>query len=287
LSDTVVSDRFVRPTFLYIGASKSGSSWIYEILREHPDVFVPEAKDLQFFNSYYDKGLDWYFGFFAEGRDKQAIGELSHDYFLSSETAARIYKALPEVKLVCCLREVVDRMISHYVYARSVGSEYDLPFETFAETSVAARPGEYKKNLAPFYDLFPSENILVQFYDDLKADSRRFCAALYGFIGVDPTFDPPSLQKKVNVAHHARVETVARLAYRAAQAARKLGLANLVGVIKRNKATNAILYKSAPDKPEISLDTRRRIRQRYAKDYDELSKMIGQPLPSAWLEEDM
>ena len=77
----------VYPDFLYIGASKAGSSWIYEILREHPEVFVPLAKDIQFFDWHYDKGIDWYLSFFRPGRGKRAIGEVSHDYFLVEEAA--------------------------------------------------------------------------------------------------------------------------------------------------------------------------------------------------------
>ena len=43
------------PNFLFIGTAKAGSSWIFEILREHPQVFVPDAKDLHFFDKYYDR----------------------------------------------------------------------------------------------------------------------------------------------------------------------------------------------------------------------------------------
>ena len=70
------------PTFLYIGAARAGSSWMYEILREHPDVFVPLAKDIYFFDKHYDRGLQWYRSFFASAGGRRAIGELSHDYYL-------------------------------------------------------------------------------------------------------------------------------------------------------------------------------------------------------------
>ena len=40
---------FVFPTFLYIGIAKAGSSWIFEMLREHPEIYIPVAKDLRFF----------------------------------------------------------------------------------------------------------------------------------------------------------------------------------------------------------------------------------------------
>ena len=63
-------DGTVYPTFLYIGAPKAGSSWLYEILREHPEVFVPTAKDTQFFDYYFDKGFDWYLSHLGGEREK-------------------------------------------------------------------------------------------------------------------------------------------------------------------------------------------------------------------------
>lgn len=48
------------PNFLYIGPDKAGSSWLHEVLIQHPEVFLSEAKDLYFFDRYYDRGMAWY-----------------------------------------------------------------------------------------------------------------------------------------------------------------------------------------------------------------------------------
>lgn len=63
----------VYPNFLYIGGYKSGSSWIYEALREHPQVFVPPAKDIQFFDVYYDKGIKWYLSFLRMQKKRKRL----------------------------------------------------------------------------------------------------------------------------------------------------------------------------------------------------------------------
>ena len=42
-----------EPNFLYVGAGKSGSTWIFEIFRDHPEIFVPISKDIMFFDRYY------------------------------------------------------------------------------------------------------------------------------------------------------------------------------------------------------------------------------------------
>ena len=74
------------------------------------------AKDLGFFDQQYWRGIDWYASFFNVKEKVKAIGEISHNYFLSEETAQRIYEHLPEAKIICCLRDPVERTVSAYIY---------------------------------------------------------------------------------------------------------------------------------------------------------------------------
>lgn len=254
---------------------------MYEVLREHPEVFVPAAKDLQFFDDYYDKGLAWYLSHFRGARGKKAAGEVSHNYYLSNEAARRIRAALPNVKLICCLREVVNKIVSGYVYNISTELK-DVSLEEYVQMPQVVKQGDYYNNLKVFYDMFPPENILVLFYEELKKDPRAFVRRLYAFLGVDPDFHPASLLERVNPAHEARVEWLAHLAYRIACGLRRVGLANLVGVVKRNRFFERLLYKKKDRKMEISEMLRRRVRAKYGKDYDKLAALIGRSLPEEW-----
>ncbi len=56
----MVSRKSVTPNFMYIGPDKAGSSWLHEVLLIHPQVYMPVAKDLYFFDRYYDRGMSWY-----------------------------------------------------------------------------------------------------------------------------------------------------------------------------------------------------------------------------------
>src|SRR3990170_2760008 len=80
------------PNFLYIGASRAGSTWVYRILNRHPQVFLPQAKGLYYFDKEYTRGIGWYEKFF-EGANSQhiAIGEITHDYIFCEEGPRRIY----------------------------------------------------------------------------------------------------------------------------------------------------------------------------------------------------
>ena len=269
------------PNFLYIGTAKAGSSWIYEILREHPEVFVPTAKDVQFFDRHYEKGIDWYCSLFKPGMGKKAVGELSHNYCLYEEVAVRIQRHLPDVRLFCCLREPLEKTVSAFLQQRGRKVSATLTFEEYAFRPQTLKQGDYYYNLLPFYERFPRENILVLFFDDLQKDPVIFAKRIYEFLGVDVTFQPQTLYRKVNPAGEARYLWLLYLAYKTGQFLRELGLVNVVGVVKRNTAFRRLLFRPK-EKPEIPDEVRRKLKEHYRERNKDLPKLIGQPLPEGW-----
>jgi len=283
----------ISPNFLYIGASKAGSSWIFECLKEHPDAFVPPAKDVHFFHLHYEKGVAWYQGFFKGGKDKKAVGELSHDYFLFEEVADKIKALNPDVKLLVSLREPVDKMLSNYHYAKRTYLKEEVSFEDFFfhheryqknhYQNMHKETANYYQNLRPFYERFPKENILVVFFDDLKTQPEKFIQSIYQFLEIDEAFVPSVLHTKVNPQQKARFSIVARLAYSTASVLRGLGLANVVGAVKRNAFFEKMLYQKPKEKTSVlEEDVRRKVYDYYVGDYNKLSALIGRDLPSGW-----
>jgi hypothetical protein len=286
------------PNFLYIGASKAGSSWIYECLREHPEVFVPEAKDIQFFDRYYDKGLEWYLNFFKGAESYKARGELSHDYFLFDGVADKIKEDLGNIKLIACLREPLDKMISSYKYAKSVYLKKHVTFNEFffnssdistmskyRDHNMTPQSAKYYENLLPFFELFPPDNILILFFDDLKAEPEKFIKKIYEFLEVDKNFAPNVLNKKILASGKPRNIFLSQIAYLIGGLFRKIGLANLVGAIKRNKLFNQLLFKNKKFEIKVDLQTQQQIRQYYKTDLQKLEKLINKKLPEGWLKE--
>ncbi len=286
-----------EPTFLYIGVARAGSGWLFECLREHPDIFAPAAKDINYFNYYHHKGPDWYRSYFKKVAQENAVGEVSHDYYLFRETAERIHAMTPRVKLICCLREPVDKMLSGLRFSRRFHGGKAAP-ETFL-TEFGKEPGErdlafdldsnlniftlrYYEKLKPFYDRFPRENILVLFYDELKADPGAFIRRVYDFVGVDPGFIPGSLHRKINSASRARIPAVGFLAYFGAQVFRRMGLAHILGSIKKNRFFRALLYTRKGEMASLDPESISRIREYCARDHERLVELIGRALPETW-----
>src|SRR5579862_3735318 len=103
------------PNFLVIGSMKSGTSSLYEYLRLHPQVFMAEPQELDFFSDRrWHRGLRWYEKRFAGGAGAVALGENSPDYTLyprHSEAPRRAHEAVPDARLVYLIRHPVRRMV--------------------------------------------------------------------------------------------------------------------------------------------------------------------------------
>src|SRR5690606_33439746 len=106
------------PTFLVIGAARSGSTWISRNLARHPDVFIPKEKELHFFDQRYEEGIEAYRAYVRAATAEKAIGEATPAYLHTPAAAARIRAHLPDVKLIACLRDPIDRLYSRYWNAR-------------------------------------------------------------------------------------------------------------------------------------------------------------------------
>jgi hypothetical protein len=202
------------PNFIVIGAAKAGTTSLHWYLAEHPAVFMTPVKD----PSYFAFGLDeqgqllWgdldvhYFNvrswteyqqLFDDAGDAKAIGEASTMYLECPQSAARIRKALPDVRIICSIRHPVDRAYSDYLmYLRRRGRRFD-PAKELSSTSDWARRdsrwmqiGRYHEQLSRYFSAFPRDQIHVYLFDDLRRNPVQVVQNVYRFLQVEPTFVP-------------------------------------------------------------------------------------------------
>ena len=109
------------PNFICLGATKSGTTTLYDILRQHPEIYVPAFKEPHFFDipENYKNGIDWYQKNYFKNVNKKVIAEFTPSYFFDKEVPERIFNNLgSEVKFVVLLRHPVDRAYSHYLHSK-------------------------------------------------------------------------------------------------------------------------------------------------------------------------
>jgi hypothetical protein len=273
----------MRPNFLFIGPDKCGSSWLFEVLRQHHQCYVPACKDIYFFDRYYERGLGWYLSFFGSASNgAQAIGELSHDYLFSALAAERIKRDLPEVKLLTCLRNPVERTYSHYTYLVRSGmtrEPFALALEHFPQL---IRNSLYDKHLLEYFKRFDRRQIKILFFDDLQLDPESFAASVLQFLNL-PFLEGIDYHKQVRPASRPRNFVLARMVKLAANLARDSGFPKLVGSIKHSRLT-FLLYKpySFNGRPSIDPVTRSRLEGVFRPTIEHLQDMLEVDL-SRWL----
>jgi hypothetical protein len=273
----------MKPTFLFIGPDKTGSSWLYQILRHHPNCFVPDCKDIYFFDRYYHRGFGWYLSIFKDVPSNIfVVGELSHDYLFSAVVANRIKHDLPGVKLLTILRDPVERTFSHYLYMIRSGrtrDEFELALENFPEL---INNSMYYKHLSEYFCCFERQQIKVLFFEALKADPKAFAKEVFDFLNL-PLIDEIDYYSQVLPASHPQSYLLARLAKLSANAARDIGLTNLVGIVKHSPLTQ-LLYRpyKQNERPVMSLATKTRLNSIFQSDIMHLQDLLDVDL-SRWL----
>ena len=219
--DAGVPKRPRLPNFLIVGAAKSGTTTLASHLSKHPDVYVPPAKELYFFerDELWDKGPDWYAEQFASAGDAIAVGEATPGYMFYPWSVERIAQLLPGVRAIVCLRDPVERAYSHYLHwadrmwfePRSFGEAVEDELAAGADEVAAHDPrrsppyfaylarGKYLEQLERLAGALGRDSVHVLLLEDLQADPGGTFSAICSFLGVDPGVTVPNLGARENV----------------------------------------------------------------------------------------
>lgn len=288
------------PDFLGIGVMRAGTSWIDRCLKEHPRICIPPRKELHFFDRphEYDRGIDHYLRYFAECPPENIKGEYTPAYVYYPEAAERIRRHFPEVKLICCVRNPMDRAYSHYAYALRRKARLSC-FKSFREAlekdGDLLSTGFYSRQLQKYYGLFPRERIRVAVYEDIARNPVAFIQGLYAFLGLEAGFIPPSVNQIVNKVYDPREsmhpEWLNTLLYRARLVVKPgSALERAVAGTWVEKFLRKLLRwnRSARDaqKQDVVIPAEREedrtfMREVYRSDIQELEKLLGRDL-SFW-----
>jgi hypothetical protein len=271
------------PNFLYVGPDKAGSSWLHEMLLKHPDAYLTPAKDLYFFDRYYDRGVEWYAAQFRGARGESVVGEVCQDYLFHPEAAARIHATLNPVKIMVSLRDPVERAWSSYLYMRKHGIGPDTFSEALRSRPELLEHGRYATGLDRFLALFPREMVHVALFDDLAVDPQGFLDAVTDFLDLDPLpLAPEDLAARLPAAR-ARSVHIASVARRGADWVREHDGARLVGSVKRSPLVQRALYRPIdraavrPGHEDVAA-----VRAELAPEIDALEHTLGVQLREAW-----
>ncbi|MDQ3627430.1 MAG: sulfotransferase [Actinomycetota bacterium] len=271
------------PNMLYIGPDKAGSTWLHEVLIRHPQIYLTPAKDLYFFDRYYDRGVDWYAQQFCGATDQHAIvGEICQDYLFHDRAAGRIAETLGPVKLMVTLRDPADRAFSSYLYMRKQGQSPGTFRQALSDRPELVEHGRYATGLRRFLDHVDRSRIHVAVFDDLVEDPQGFIDATVQWLGVAPFELDQTLLAARLPASRARSALLARSARRAADWAREHDGAAAVGTVKRSALAQRLLYRPLAQRPVMCAEDRAYVWEALGPEIDEVDATFGVRLRSRW-----
>jgi Sulfotransferase family len=194
------------PEFFIVGEPKSGTTALYEMLRCHREIFMPELKEPLFFarelhpnletDEQHPKTLEEYLALFAPAQAGQRIGEASVSYLRSRESASRIARLVPDARIIAIFREPASFMRSMHLELlkdfqetekdlRKAMARESLERETKPDLWYSNDRVEYAEHLRRFHEAFGREQVLALIYDDFRADNEGTVRRVLRFLGVD------------------------------------------------------------------------------------------------------
>lgn len=180
-----ILNEIAKLDFIGIGVQRSATTWLFECLREHPDIRGPVGeinKELDFFNHNYAIGYAWYHQWFEFGPWK--TGEYSVLYFHDKCVPERIYRYNPNAKLLLSLRNPIDRAFSqhkHEVQRNRLPKELYNFWDALEQNPSYIEQGRYATHLERYLEFFDRNQIFIMLFDDIYSRPSDVLRDLFSF----------------------------------------------------------------------------------------------------------
>lgn len=205
-----------KPNFFIVGAPKCGTHAMYTFLKAHPEIFMPERKEFQYFATDLVKGTQYelteekYLSYFQMAKDEKRLGEASTWYLYSKKAASNIKKFSPHAKIIIMLRHPIEMMYSYWLHNLYYGHENVPDFTRAVELEECRKSGKqipanlripvellYYKEIAKFAEqverylkIFGRDNVRIILQEELKRNPYSCYRNVLEFLEVNPNFVP-------------------------------------------------------------------------------------------------
>ena len=250
----------MKPNFLIIGAPRAGTTSLWVLLDQHPEIAVSKPKEPRFFchDDKYARGWRWYESFFSHAADAKAVVDVSPGYSIISlfpETPARIAKHLPDAKLIYIVRDPLRRVESTYLQCLYAGRRMPRSFSRAVRTyAPIVASGRYWTCISSYLRHFTEEQFHLAFFEDFERDPGDLLAGICRFLGVDDgyAFADASCPRNTAGEHYVERESVKYLGRFPAVAA----LARALPAAIRKRLRCVLYVPLTQRRPEWDHDTR-------------------------------
>ncbi|HEY4897390.1 MAG TPA: sulfotransferase [Solirubrobacteraceae bacterium] len=301
------------PEFFIVGQPKSGTTALYEMLRRHPQIFMPENKEPWFFADELrermpprpggtPETLEQYLELFEPAAPGQLRGEASTLYLWSRTAAGRIAAVQPDAKIIAILREPASLLRSLHLqflrshvevetdFRRAIALEEErrdgrsVPRNTYWPSALMySEHVRYVEQLQRYREAFGAEQMLILIYDDFRSDNEAAVRAVLRFLEADDTAPVEVLEANTNVGVRSRhlhaLANAVSLGRGPLARSVKAVVRALMPPSARRSAKRRVLYREPPLPDEAFM---RELRTRFEPEVRALSAYLDRDLVTLW-----
>ena len=212
------------PSFLIIGAAKSGTTSLYANLIEHPNILPSSKKEISFFQFMQDTRVSFYKEHFPLKKKNFITGEASASYLPHKFIPKRVYDLIPNVKLITILRDPVERAYSSFFHKLRLGEQIIDDFEDTIDAEFRRmeleetkpelvlnnlnydhpsfsylKHGLYAEHLENWYKYFQKDQILILDTKEFQKFPDQVMQKTFSFLNIEKfeikKLDPTKMKK--------------------------------------------------------------------------------------------
>lgn len=201
-NETIPARTGFPPGLFIIGAQKAGTTYLANLLSQHPSISICRMKEPDFFSRGWDKGPDWYRAMF-NGTEGRVLLDASTSYSAAPlakygddpaaatgagyhGVPARIKRLAPDARFIYLMRDPVTRTYSSYWHAVRAGYEKRPLRQAIAENSVYLRQSDYQAQLQVYLEHFPPDRFLPLVFENFRSTPDDTAQVCFRFVGLEP-----------------------------------------------------------------------------------------------------
>jgi hypothetical protein len=273
------------PDFLVIGSQRSGTTWLYNVLETHKQIALAKGrKEVHYFDRYYERGFDWYKKLYPDNFSGKR-GEITPAYLYHKECAYRIKQDLPNAKLICILRNPIERAYSGYKFMIQE-KELEISFEkAIKEFPDILERGLYFQQLERYSNYFENNQMKVVFFDDLIKNPEKLVNFICDYLEISYEYDKNILSIQFNKSCIPKYPFIYKFAKKIVRKMYDYDKVNVLNWLKEKNIKYSFFKEVNNDnqrKSGVRRELLNKIKEYYRVDVKKLSDLLGIDLNSLW-----
>ena len=282
------------PNLFIVGTPKAGTTSLHHYLDFHPEVFMSNPKETNYFtfdeikkqNLYYNEEhistRESYLALFKKAGNLPIIGEASVSYLFYPGTAKKLFDFNPNSKIIIILRNPVERCYSHYLMDRRLGFVKDeletIIAEGAKEKSQLAHAyqqfvqlGKYSEQINQYLEVFPKEQVKIFIYEEISTERKKFILDVCAFLGIRYVYDN-DFEHRTNTYNEPKGSLLKRLY------ASKIVRRTIKALLSKKQLERVNKTFFDNKKPALSASTRSLLERIYESDISKTETILGRSL---------